>query len=158
MEAGESRDDPAVQKARQWLLDTCNSDGFWGFKDGESSSTWTLHYPVVALQLACDESDSVAQAAITKAVNWYNANREALVNHNYAYLTMLFYTGRNAGDIATTITSLKGLQSSNGGWVGEKVSSTPLEEPRITAEAVISLYLHSANRRWGCYQKGVPMA
>ncbi len=82
--------------------------------------------------------------AITKAVNWYKANREGGVDLTDAYLTMLFYSGRNAGDIAVTMAALKGLQSSNGGWVEGRVSSTPLEDPRFTAQAVISLYRHSA--------------
>ena len=74
------------------------------------------------------------------------------------YLNMLFYPGRNAGDIAATMSALKGLQSSNGGWVEESVSSTPLEDPRFTAQAVISLYRHSATGGGADIRKAFQMA
>jgi choice-of-anchor A domain-containing protein len=144
IEAGESRDDPAVIGARQWLLDTRNSDGFWGYFPGEANQLWVVHYPVVALHMACHASDAEGQTAIMDAVNWYKNNLGNFTNHKSAYLNMLFYTGRNVGDIAGTMSDLSALQSSNGGWVESAVSSTPLEDPRMTAEVVISLYRHSA--------------
>ncbi len=143
MEAGVSREDPAVQAARQWLLDSRNPDGFWGFYAGEASAPTNMHYAVAGLHWACHESDSAGQAAITQAVNWYRDNIWSVANYKSAYLAMLFYTGRNAGDIAATMNDLKALQSANGGWVDEKPSATPLESPRMTAESVISLYRSS---------------
>ena len=71
MEAGANRDDPAILKARQWLLDTRNPDGFWGKEVGEPSHEAVFHYAVVGLHWACDESDTVGQDAITKAVAWF---------------------------------------------------------------------------------------
>ncbi|MBM4309755.1 MAG: choice-of-anchor A family protein [Deltaproteobacteria bacterium] len=143
LEAGTGRDDPFIAKARQWLLDNCNADGFWASKTGEPSSRWALHYPVVGLYVASHGSDSAAQAAITKAVNWYKGNRKGTIDETHAYLNMLFFTGRNAGEITATMSALKNLQSSNGGWVEASLSSTPLEDPRITSEVVMSLYRHS---------------
>ena len=143
IEAGENRNDPVVQNARLWLLEKWNSNGYWGTTAGEFSNSWTLHYPVIGLQWACDESDSDAQGVITKAVNWYYENLRKEVDLTNAYLAMLFYTGRNAGDIAKTMSNLVSLQSSNGGWVRSKKSTSPLEDPQYTAESVINLYRHS---------------
>jgi len=143
MEAGEGRDDPAVQAARQWLLDKQNSDGYWGSLAGMPSGRWVMHHPLIGLQMASHDDDSAAQTAIANAVNWYKNNRKGGAFETIAYLSMLYFTGRNSGEIPAAVSALKTLQSSNGGWIEYTVESTPLEDPYYTALAVINLYLHS---------------